>query len=111
MYYNQANWRNSLAIYCRKSGNDSFDKAREILRNHNYVIISDIPGIGKTTLDRMLFYDYLANGFEEFITLSGDIDTAAKLLKRDKKLLLSATPPKEESNFLNGRSWTHRCMV
>lgn len=65
--------------------NDSFDKAREILRNHNYVIISGIPGIGKTTLARMLVYDYLANGFEEFINLSGDIDTAAKLFKRDKK--------------------------
>lgn len=65
--------------------NDSFDKAREILKNQNYVIISGIPGIGKTTLARMLVYYYLANGFEEFINLSGDIDTAAKLFKRDKK--------------------------
>lgn len=65
--------------------NDSFDNARQILCNHNYVIISGIPGIGKTTLARMLIYDYLANGFEEFINISGDIDTAAKLFKRDKK--------------------------
>ena len=65
--------------------NDSFDNARQILFNHNYVIISGIPGIGKTTLARMLIYDYLANGFEEFINISGDIDTAAKLFKRDKK--------------------------
>lgn len=65
--------------------NDSFDSARKILSNHNYVIISGIPGIGKTTLARMLIYDYLANGFEEFINISGDIDTAAKLYKHDKK--------------------------
>ena len=65
--------------------NESFDSAKQILCNHNYVIISGIPGIGKTTLARMLIYDHLANGFEEFINISGDIDTAAKLFKRDKK--------------------------
>lgn len=65
--------------------NDSFDSARKILSNHNYVIISGIPGIGKTTLARMLIYDYLANGFEEFINISGNIDTAAKMYKHDKK--------------------------
>lgn len=65
--------------------NDSFYSAKKILSHHNYVIISGIPGIGKTTLARMLIYDYLANGFEEFINISGDIDTAAKLYKHDKK--------------------------
>ena len=65
--------------------NDSFDNARSILRNHNYVIISGIPGIGKTTLARMLIYDCLAKGFEEFVNISGDIDIAANLFKHDKK--------------------------
>ena len=34
--------------------NDSLQHASEILKEHRYVIISGIPGIGKTTLARML---------------------------------------------------------
>ncbi|MBW3020171.1 hypothetical protein KY334_02655, partial [Candidatus Woesearchaeota archaeon] len=34
--------------------NESFDKALEILEKHRYLIISGIPGIGKTTLARMI---------------------------------------------------------
>ena len=36
--------------------NDSFNEALSILKKNRYVIISGIPGIGKTTLSRMLVY-------------------------------------------------------
>lgn len=65
--------------------NDSFDKAKRILKDHKYVIISGIPGIGKTTLARMLVYDYLAHGYDDFINISGSIDSAASMLKNDRK--------------------------
>ena len=36
--------------------NKSLDKALEILKKNHYVVISGIPGIGKTTLARMLLF-------------------------------------------------------
>ena len=47
--------------------NKSLEQARNILSQYNYVIISGIPGIGKTTLANILLYDYLAHGYEEFV--------------------------------------------
>ena len=49
--------------------NDSFDKALNILKANKYLIISGIPGIGKTTLARMLVNYLLAEGYEEFIKI------------------------------------------
>jgi hypothetical protein len=54
--------------------NNSFSKALDILKNNKYVIISGIPGIGKTTLSKMLVYHLLSNDFNEFIYLSDSID-------------------------------------
>lgn len=56
--------------------NSSFPEAKEILKKENYVVISGIPGIGKSTLAEMLSFDLLANGVEEFIYLSDSIDPA-----------------------------------
>jgi len=61
--------------------NESYYKANEIIKDKKYVIISGIPGIGKTTLARILVYHYLANGFEEFIFLSDSINEAFALYK------------------------------
>ena len=65
--------------------NDSFVKAQEILQKYKYIIISGIPGIGKTTLARMLVHHYLSNGFEEFIYVIDDLNNACKKLKENKK--------------------------
>jgi Restriction endonuclease len=63
--------------------NDSNNEALEILNNNNYVIISGIPGIGKTTLARMLLYTYLLNGWE-IIPITEDIKEADEIFQEGK---------------------------
>ncbi|MBR4197388.1 MAG: restriction endonuclease [Bacteroidales bacterium] len=64
--------------------NPSFNDAKKLLYDNHYVIISGIPGIGKTTLARMLVYNILAEGFDEFIYLDS-IDSAMNKLQTGKK--------------------------
>lgn len=73
--------RRDISVYVM---NESFNKATKILMENRYIIISGIPGIGKTTLARMLAYDILAKGYEEFIKV-GAIDDAAQKLVPGKK--------------------------
>lgn len=85
--YNQSNFeeesiKETINVYV---DNDSFYKATEIIKDKKYVIISGIPGIGKTTLARILSYHYLANGFEEFIFLSDSINEAYAIIKEGVK--------------------------
>jgi|WetSurMetagenome_2_1015567.scaffolds.fasta_scaffold10366_2 hypothetical protein len=65
--------------------NDSFIEAYNILNEYKYVIISGIPGIGKTTLARMIVYNLLAKGYEEFICIEENLDEASKLFQKGKK--------------------------
>lgn len=65
--------------------NESFNKANEILKEYRYVIISGIPGIGKTTLAHMLIYDILANGYEMFVCIEENLDEAAGIFQKGKK--------------------------
>jgi len=65
--------------------NDSFKQAYEVLKEHRYVIISGIPGIGKTTLARMLAYHILADGYEEFVCIVDNLSDGAKLFQKEKK--------------------------
>lgn len=65
--------------------NDSFSKAAEILDKHHCVIISGIPGIGKSTLANMLVYKYLADGYEEFVYIAGDIDDVPQKYQKGRK--------------------------
>lgn len=64
--------------------NDSFYKAMNILKEFGYVIISGIPGIGKTTLARMLAYDILAHGFNEFVCIENNLRDGARLFQEGK---------------------------
>ena len=73
--------RKEISLYVM---NESFDRANAILKENRYVIISGLPGIGKTTLARMLAYSILANGYEEFIKMNS-MDDGAQKLTRDKK--------------------------
>lgn len=58
--------------------NQSFNNALDILGKHNYVVIAGIPGIGKTTLAKMLVLHYLRADFE-FIDVSYDISEATSI--------------------------------
>lgn len=65
--------------------NDSFNKAIKILNKYNYVILSGIPGIGKTTLARILVCYYIDKGFDDFIYLSDNIGEAYTLFQEGKR--------------------------
>jgi len=85
--YNQSNFEleeitEVLKIYVQ---NESFNKAIEILKKHHYVIISGIPGIGKTTLARILVYSLLSKDFNEFIYLSDSVNDGYKFFEENKK--------------------------
>ncbi len=63
--------------------NQSFNKALDILKNHNYVVIAGIPGIGKTTLAKMLVLHFLRNNYE-FVDVSYDISEAYSIPDRQR---------------------------
>jgi len=44
--------------------NNSFNEAADILNKHKFLIISGIPGIGKTTLAKLLIWEYLQKEYE-----------------------------------------------
>jgi hypothetical protein len=56
------------------------------LNDHNYVLISGIPGIGKTILARILIFNYLIKDYE-LVVVSSDINEAESLYERGKKQL------------------------
>lgn len=85
--YNQSTFeleeiREQVKLYVQ---NESFNKALDILKNNRYVIISGIPGIGKTTLSRILILYLLSNGFDEFVYLNQSIDDGYELFSDGKK--------------------------
>lgn len=85
--YNQSKFefdeiKESLKVYVQ---NDSFNEAIGILKKNNYVIISGIPGIGKTTLSRMLVYRLLAEDFEDFVYVSDSVNDAYSYYEDGKK--------------------------
>lgn len=66
--------------------NDSFNAALNILKKHKYLIVSGIPGIGKTTLSRMLVYYLLSKGYDEFIKVYYIDDAIQKLCSNKKQV-------------------------
>jgi len=74
--------KDTISVYV---DNESYYNANRIIKDKKYVIISGIPGIGKTTLARILVYHYLANGFEEFVFLSDSINDAFTIYKEGVK--------------------------
>lgn len=66
--------------------NQSFSDAQKILENNRFVLISGIPGIGKTTLARVLAYSYLSKmKYDEFVFLSDSINDGYDLYKEGVK--------------------------
>lgn len=85
--YNQSNFeedeiKRTVKLYV---SNESYNRALSLVDKHKFVIISGTPGIGKTTLARVLSYNFLASGYEDFVFLSGSIDEAYSLYQPDKK--------------------------
>jgi hypothetical protein len=64
--------------------NNSFNEAIRILKDYNYVIISGIPGIGKTTLSRILILYLLSHGYKEFVYLSDSINEGYEFFDEQK---------------------------
>jgi hypothetical protein len=64
--------------------NDSYHQANRILEQSNYLIISGIAGIGKSTLAEIIIYQHLSQGYE-FIEVTENINEAWDLFKPDQK--------------------------
>lgn len=65
--------------------NDSFQEALNILKDQRFVIISGIPGIGKTTLAQVLAFHFLSKDYDEFISLNHSIADAFSTFHEGKK--------------------------
>lgn len=69
--------------------NESFDEAYAILKQYHYVIISGIPGIGKTTLARMLMLRMLVEEkYDDIVNVKGDLDKAMGMLHEGVKQII-----------------------
>jgi hypothetical protein len=84
--YNQSTFelssiKEGIKLYVQ---NNSFNEAVKILKEYNYVIISGIPGIGKTTLSRILVLYLLSHGYKEFVYLSDSIDEGYEFFDEHK---------------------------
>ena len=75
--------RDKIKLYVQ---NESFNNSIKILKKFHYLIISGIPGIGKTTLADILAFYYADKEFE-FIKITNNIEQAWNLLERGKKQL------------------------
>lgn len=64
--------------------NESFSKAREILNENSFLILSGNPGVGKTTLAEMLSYNSIAKGYKIY-EISENIEEAEKVFVNDEK--------------------------
>ena len=65
--------------------NDSYIEALNILSNLNYVMVTGVPGIGKTTLARKLVLNYLnENSHYQFINIYSSISEGIRLFDERK---------------------------
>jgi|GEM_PF-1110216 len=82
--FEEAEIKNTLQTYVQ---NGSFSEALSILKEHKIVLISGHPGVGKTTLGRMLIYYLLVNGFDEFANISDSISEGITGYNEGRKIV------------------------
>lgn len=68
-----------LRIYVKT---ELFDKAQIRLSENKFIIITGVPGVGKTTLAEMLVYKYIAHGYK-LTYIVDDIKEAERILTPD----------------------------
>lgn len=64
--------------------NDCFPRAAAILADHNVVVISGVPGIGKTTLAEMILYEHLSQGYNP-VVITSDLREGRSLYNEQQK--------------------------
>lgn len=70
--------------------NPCFDKAMKVLMENHYVILSGVPGVGKTTMARMMSYMLLSKkepeyNYDWFYFIADDIDNAYQMLQEGER--------------------------
>jgi len=73
--------RKKLPVFVQ---NKAYPRAQQILEEQHVLIISGIPGIGKTTLAEMLLYAHIDDGYEPVI-MQSDVSEAKKLFRAQSK--------------------------
>ncbi|MCU6795009.1 restriction endonuclease [Paenibacillus sp. WQ 127069] len=71
---------NSIKLFVQ---NKSVNEAIDILNDNNFIIISGNPGVGKTTLAKMLIFQYMSKGYE-LVEITKDIEEGNKLFSPDQ---------------------------
>jgi hypothetical protein len=73
--------RKKLPIFVQSR---AYPRARQILDEQRVVILSGVPGIGKTTLAEMLMFAHLDDGYEP-VVIQTDVTEGKRLFRKDRK--------------------------
>ena len=73
--------RRKLSLFVH---NDALPRAKDLLDETRLVVISGVPGIGKTTLAEMMLYAYLEQGYQP-VVIQGDVAEGKKFFKTTAK--------------------------
>lgn len=60
-----------------------FFDSLKILKNHNLLLITGDPGIGKTTLTNMLVLKYFGNGYQVYFSSNRNIESLKRVLSKN----------------------------